>query len=92
MAAIQGNKVWNNRGSSWDFSSHDDAWQAYGLICDYEAFLNDQVRSGQITINDPRPVKTEVKHHPFPELPSYSNTPMNLNDGHGGFGRTAQND
>ena len=47
MAAIQGNTVWNNKGTTGDFSSRDDAWAAYALLCDYEVFLSDCIDEGK---------------------------------------------
>jgi len=65
MAAIQGNTVWNNRGSSWDFENNSDAWQAYGLICDYEAYINDLIAAGIVEVHRGEAISTEIKHHPF---------------------------
>lgn len=95
MAAIQGNTVWNNRGSSWEFSSRDDAWQAYGLICDYEAYEGDLIRQGIVKIEYGIQAKNmpAVEHFPFPVRDANGDkVPQNPNDGYGGFGRTAQND
>jgi hypothetical protein len=51
MAAIQGNEVWNNNGVSEKFSTRKNAWSAYRLLCDYEAFLADHVTAGNITVH-----------------------------------------
>lgn len=67
MAAIQGYTVWNNRGSSWEFSNRHDAWQAYGLICDFEAYINELVDAKIVKIEYGQAIKTETKHYPFPE-------------------------
>ena len=93
MAAIQGNTVWNNRGSSWEFSSRDDAWQAYGLICDFEAYITDLVDAGIVKIKYGEAIETKPERHPYPIRDAEGfKVPQNPNDGYGGFGRTAQND
>jgi hypothetical protein len=94
MAAIQGNTVWNKRGSSWDFSSRDDAWQAYGLICDYEAYEEELIAQGVVKIDYSVRAETRPKeHNPYPIRDAEGfKVEQNPNDGYGGFGRTAQND
>lgn len=52
MASICDNVVMNNAGSDRRFSTRDDAWAAYALLCDYEAFLSDLVNDGKIIVKD----------------------------------------
>ncbi len=93
MASIRGNEVHNNRGSSAEFSNFRDAWQAYKLLCDFEAYQSELVRRGVITVNDPSPVKTETRHFDLPVDGNFrDDSEQNPDDGYGGFGRTAQND
>jgi len=63
MAARQGNTVWNNRGSSAEFTNETDAGKAYALMCDYEAFLSDLIDAGRISVHGSGPVETKTEKY-----------------------------